>query len=139
MFSCSCRSSMQNMHNVGYSVCTTGKHILTTNPLQNINHMHEHFDDIVSELTYKFVVSRIDLTINGSIFNALIDSGASISVINKNIYNSLNEISQIEKIESDIDTCTLANNQSITIIHMAYLYLHIGTRKIQNKFYILKS
>ena len=64
LFCCSCRRSMQNKHNVGYSVCTAGKHILTTNHLQNINHMHEHFDDIVSELTYKLVANKIDLTIN---------------------------------------------------------------------------
>ena len=103
-------------------MCTPGKHILTTNHLQNINHVHEHFDYIVSKLTYRLVANRIDLTTDGTIFNVLIVSGASISGINKNIYNSLNEISQIEKIESDIDTCTLATNHITPIIYIDQSY-----------------
>ena len=126
--------SGQCMHDSGkYANLLTPNCILTNNSVKK--------DFPTNTTQYTLNGNRINISINNTVLQALVDTGANISIINESTFNMLNNTESKDncRLESDIETCTLADDTLIDIVAMVYLTVNLNGSHIESKFYILRN
>ena len=87
--------------------------------------------------TIKLDNNKVDVLIQDHHTKALIDTGATLSVIGESMITQLSEVKP-ERVEiGDIDCCTVANGDEINITHTVMVKLTLGKTVVNVKLYIL--
>ena len=69
--------------------------------------------------------NKVNLTMEGQLVEALIDTGATISVISQNMCTNILSKPQIPVDRFDISSCKLANGKEVSIYFKSYAMLSI--------------
>ena len=85
------------------------------------------------------IKNKVNLKVEGQTFEALIDTGATLSVISEHAISQLKLIPLEPTDLSEINSCTLANGTEIPIKHKVMLSVTLGSTTIKTKFYILTN
>ena len=81
--------------------------------------------------------NRVQLCIMGHNLEALIDTGATLSVISKSLLENLGSLVSQTIDNGDIDSCILANGERVGITHKTIITFTLGNITVTAKFYIL--
>ena len=103
-------------------------------PLENNEEAMLHDNN---KMRIKLNNNKITINLQGQQIEALIDTGATLSVISDSLLNHLKNPIRQSVGQCDIDNCTLANGTNISIKHKTVLTFYIGQLNVTTKLYIL--
>ena len=103
------------------------------------NSAHSPKNAIVTSNVISLASNKINVRIDKLIAVCLLDTGAQISIIKRNFFDKLPENIKQRTIPSDIQFCTVANNQKSRIELKIMLSFEINKVNYESTFYILEN
>ena len=89
--------------------------------------------------SYKIIGNKVKLSIEGQSVEALVDTGATLSVISQNMCKNVLCLPEVPIDISDVDSCKLANGEEVSISHKTYAMISIGGIRVKVKFYVISG